>query len=772
VLYSGHIPMSESTRGRLFTVVAFLAVSYAALACLHTVGDFDLGWQLATGRYQFQHHTIPAVEVLSYTAAGTPWHYPPFSASLLYAIYKAFGYAGLTWLCVAASVVLTVYVLERAVPGKNLAVAMLLVLAAPSLAYRLAPRADLFTTVFFGVMLCELWRFHCGQKARLWLLPVVMLLWVNLHPGFIAGLDLLGAYLLMEALELPFAKMRAEAIGRLRRAWPWLAVAAAALLVNPWGGAAFRQAQQLTRIDPSLPPVGESTSVRLSWHLARQALDVRDPDSSFCWLLGIAAVALLLALRRRHYGAGLILGLAMVSAIQRLRYQGLFSIVVTVIGGTLLAEAGAEIAERLRARTRDGESRGRAWSVVECSSVALMVALGAVTVLRIADLVTNRYYVVSSSITSFGAGESGWFPERAAAFIEAERLPGNIFQPINIGGFSAFRLGPGYPNYIDGRFDHLAPEIFKEEDMLLQRSPDSPEWRQIAERRNINVILLSLPRQGFGGLNLNAYCSASAWRPIYLDDVSMVLLRRTPQNQPWVDRLEVNCQSAPLRPPANATKIESYNYLANSGAVLYVLARDAEAERAWRGALELEPDDPNIHLFLAQLYQQEQKPAEAEREFRAALRGRESMAAWYGLGRLLAMQHRYAEAEQAIAKAIPMAPVPVNQYKALAQVQLRLNKTGPALANLLEAERIGPTAQDGSPSACEFRAQVAEGRAEAARQAGELGHALEYQQKAVRQTPQQASRWRKLAELANSAGQTGLARDAMQRALSLEAAPK
>lgn len=755
--------MNQPLHRRLWLLLAIVAVLYAALACLHTVGDFDIGWQLATGRYQVQHRTLPSVEVLSYTAAGTPWHYPPFSATILYAIFRAFGYPGLTWLCVFAAVLLTAYVLRRAVPGQNLAVAALLLLAVPSLSYRLAPRADLFTMLFFAVILAELWRFHREQPARLWLIPVVMFLWVNLHPGFISGLSLLAAYVLIEALELPFSVLRPAALRRLTRSWPWLTAGAAATLLNPWGIAAFRQAHQLTKIDPTLPPVGESTSVLLSWHLVAQAFQLRDPDSSFSWLLAIAAVGLLLALRRRQLGSALLLGVSMVGAIQRLRYQGLFSIVVTVIAGTLLAEEFAAIAPRFRPRL---------YAALRGSAIALAAVLCAVTALRAADLVSNRYYVVSSSITSFGAGESVWFPERASAFIEAEKLPGDIFQPINIGGFTAFRLGPNYPNYIDGRFDHLAPEIFKEEDSLLRLSPDSPEWQQIAARRNINLILLSFPRQGFGGFDLNAYCSASTWRPVYLDDVSLVLIRRTPQNQPWLDRLEINCRTAPLTPPPHATRIETYNFLANSGAVLYVLSRDAEAEAAWRNALQLEPDDPNIHLFLAQLYEQQQRPADAEREFRAALSRRESMVAWYGLGRLLAVQHRYPEAERAIANAIPLASAPFNQYKALAQVQLRLNEPAQALANLLASERVGPPSTDSSPSACEFRAQLAEGRAEATRQSGDLRRALELQQEAVRQTPQSPARWTKLAELANSAGQSSLATDASHHARSLASAPR
>jgi len=61
-----------------------IALAYAFLAGLHTVADFDLGWQLATGRYILQHHLIPSTEVFSYTAHGNPWLYPPFSGVIFY----------------------------------------------------------------------------------------------------------------------------------------------------------------------------------------------------------------------------------------------------------------------------------------------------------------------------------------------------------------------------------------------------------------------------------------------------------------------------------------------------------------------------------------------------------------------------------------------------------------------------------------------------------------------------------------------------------------
>ena len=47
-----------------------LALVYAFLAGFRTVADFDLGWQLATGRYVLDHKLIPRTDVFSYTAQG------------------------------------------------------------------------------------------------------------------------------------------------------------------------------------------------------------------------------------------------------------------------------------------------------------------------------------------------------------------------------------------------------------------------------------------------------------------------------------------------------------------------------------------------------------------------------------------------------------------------------------------------------------------------------------------------------------------------------
>src|ERR1700728_5041704 len=62
--------------GTLYACLVLLTLGYALLAGLKTVVDFDLGWQMATGRYLVAHHTISRTELFSYTAPASEWIYP------------------------------------------------------------------------------------------------------------------------------------------------------------------------------------------------------------------------------------------------------------------------------------------------------------------------------------------------------------------------------------------------------------------------------------------------------------------------------------------------------------------------------------------------------------------------------------------------------------------------------------------------------------------------------------------------------------------------
>jgi tetratricopeptide (TPR) repeat protein len=767
----------EKTYHVVRSIFILLVLLSALCAGLHTVADYDMGWQLATGRYVVQHHQIPRTDVLSFSSAGKAWAYPPFAGVLLYLTYCAFGYAGLSWFCALACLAVVAYLVRRGDTGS----AVLAMLAVQSIAARTAPRADLFSTVFFALFLGELWAYHRGEGSRPWLLPVVMLFWVNLHPGFIAGLGAIGAYLLVEVSDLLFAERRQAVLLRLRKVWPWLAASGVATLVNPWGPRIYVASLTLSGLAAptqgrlnSNSFIGEFQGVPISRSLLYQLLDVRHMENGLTWLLLVAVILVGLFLWKRQLGAAIIALVALYSGLAHARYMGLFVITIATLGGPSLSELG--IISSNGSSTAETKKTTRVLvRVPEGMAILVTLVFCGVTLLHIADFVSSRTYVVFNADWRFGAGESSWFPGRAAAFIRREQLPGNIFEEYALGGYAAWALGPQYPDFIDGRGDRLSPDLVVEQRKLYSEDPDSQLWQTEADRWNLNVLLVAT--SGFRGLQKMdpfAFCQSATWRPVYMDDVSLVFLRNTPQNRPWIDRLQGDCRTQQLTPPTAASRPALYDFYLNSGALFFELQRDQESEQSLRRASALYPEDPNVHLLLASLFQRQQRYREAEQEYRASLALNQNSGALYSLGLLYANEGRNVEAVEAIEHAAEESTGPLDMYMTLGKLQIAQNHPEQALAAFAEAEKHSPYRNGGESLAPELYAEIAEGNSEAHRLLGHWPEAIAFQQEATRRTPLVVSRWNRLADLYEATGQMRLAAEARQRggALQVPSAPR
>src|SRR5215467_6743883 len=146
--------MQDTRRDWVRVALIVIALVYALLAGLRTVSETDLGWQMAAGRYIVQHHQIPSTALHTYTVPGARWVYPPLGEVLFYLCFLVGGYAALSWLNAIACAGTVALLTWR---GSS-ATAALAIVAVPAIAFRTAPRADLFTTVLFPAVLVLLWR--------------------------------------------------------------------------------------------------------------------------------------------------------------------------------------------------------------------------------------------------------------------------------------------------------------------------------------------------------------------------------------------------------------------------------------------------------------------------------------------------------------------------------------------------------------------------------------------------------------------------------------
>jgi tetratricopeptide (TPR) repeat protein len=733
-------------------VLIATVVAYAFLAGLHTVGDFDAGWQMATGRYVVEHHSIPSTDVLSYTAHGQPWIYPIFSGVALYLVFAKLGWAGLSWLC-ALVAAFVVWMITR---KRELATVALAILAVPLIADRATPRADLFTLMLLPAFLMGLIGARESAKPVFWAAPVLMVVWVNTHPGFIFGLALLVWYVAAEIVDREFT--------RLRKNLPWVLATFAAVLLNPWGigvlaqwGAIFFSASRPHAANAMQMEafIGEFSPTRFSWMSLLGTAGLLQAVATAFIVFGAVGVVLLLW-RRRFAEVLLLLG-ATYGAFRYLRFQALAAIVIVIVLGRALDELLAH--DHVGVSPRTGGVKA-----------AVSVACIALAIIFAAQFVSDRYYVMSSSTSQFGTGLSWWFPERAAEFMKREKIPGQLFHEYNVGGFVALRFAPEYPDYIDGRGGPFGSKLFLEQGRLLREAADSTAWQELADRRGVNALLFSLGRfGGLGSVDVAGFCRSQNWRPVYLDDVSIVLLRNTSQNRPLIDRLEVDCaKHAFAHPKGNLTFM--FNKASNTAALLYVLGRDQEAFAELRDAESMFPYDPNVHLTRGQLLQSEGRTREAEAEFRQALSRKQTDTAWMALGGMLASEGRLSEAREAFREAARLSPHPQNAYKSIGQLSNAMNDPDEALKSFDRAEVESPYKGGAELLGTEFLALLDQGRAEAWRLKGDPAKATDFQERAVRRTPTSQKRWVDLAKLYGAAGRPKEAEEAMNRARALSPA--
>jgi tetratricopeptide (TPR) repeat protein len=682
-----------------------LGLLYAFAAGLRTLGDFDLGWQLATGRWIVQHRQIPFTDIFSYTASGTDWIYPVLSQILLYLSYVIGGYGLLSWLGAVACVGTIALMLRRS----SVTAVILAIMSVPLIAACTPPRTEMFTAVLFAAYVSLLWHYHESGEGPLWLLPVLMCLWVNLHLGFIAGLAICGAFVLMELEDAIAPSRRSGALLRLKKAAPWLIATLAATIVNPWGWRIYVAIERQGSIAQTHSMwIWEWQGLRLTPAALAKALAWRDPDSAVLWLIFAASIAVLVALAKRNFVPAFLLASAIYLVIHAIRMEACFATITVVVGGTILSQALSSLHNNKVATRFEMSARSKAFA-----AMTLVVAIAGFVGVRSFDLITNRFYLSTPfAISTFGAGQCWWQPEQAAAFVLKEQAPRNLFNDFNSGGFVVWKLFPGYPDYIDGRSVPFGGSLLLRNSSLLEQSLDSAAWSSEADTRGINTLLLSMDFEaGIALRSLGSYCDAQRWRPVFLDAFGAVFLRVVPETTDLVHRLQIDCKTVQFAdPPATASGPEQFRYLLNVGTILVVLDRNDEAMQHLEKAERIFSDNAFLHYAKGIALGNMGLANDSERELVVSVKLGSTDDAPVALARIYDQEGRYTEEAQILKNAADRSNRSHWLYLMLGNVELRLGRADLALAAFQKAERESPFRGEAYLLGTEFRLQIEAGR--------------------------------------------------------------
>ena len=446
--------------------------------------DGDTGWHIRTGEWILAHRAVPTVDLFSFTKSAQPWFAWEWAWDVAFAaIHGAAGLGGVAFITtlILGLFTLLVYRLSLRVSQNNLmSIAVTALVAGVSSIHWLA-RPHLVSWLFVLVFLNAIESARAGERKSLYLLPVLMVLWVNLHGGFIAGILILGCYAVGESLtsllsatgfettESGTHKWRA-AWQRSAPYWNTLLLCSAATLANPYGWRLHQHIFTYLTDSELLDKIQEFQSI--SFHAG--------PAVWFETMLLLAAFVVFGRLQQRQLAPVLLLCLWAHFALLSARHIPIFMIVAAPFAAELLSSA-----------------------IQKASQISLLSSVAETLAdigkdLRAIEL-TPRLHLASAAglliiAGLFAAGQMPFaaqfnadaFPIQAIPLLE-RHAGSRVFTTDQWADYLLYRLYPAQRVFFDGRSDFYGNDFVKVNQRIASAEHD---WKLLLERYAINLVVL------------------------------------------------------------------------------------------------------------------------------------------------------------------------------------------------------------------------------------------------------------------------------------------
>jgi hypothetical protein len=490
-----------------FTIAIFLTMLIAAI---QPVTDPDFWWHVTTGNWILSHHAVPRHDLYTFTVPDHRWiTHEWLSEVLLSALYAAgrLPLVSLVFGLVTAAGFLLVYLsIDRRVNFVIAGLTLALGVAAANPIW--GPRIQMITFALSALTYLWVKRFCEGNSRALYFLPAVMLVWVNLHAGFVLGYAILGVALLVEGLRYLLRRPGAMPLPRLRAMIAVLAASVAVAIVNPNGWDIYLYPFQ-TGGSP------EQQRLIVEWFSPNFQMSQIWAFGAMIFLI-IAGLALSRRIEPRQFLL-MLLGLGLtLHSVRNLSFFMLVSV-------PALADYAQQARERLSLRW--------GWRVPKTTPVTfaanLLLILLLLAVVAVASVPSLRQRVDGKLVARD-------FPIKAADFLVQHPAPGHMLNVYGWGGYLIFRLHdqtPPQPVFIFGDAALDGDQLLRDYDHLQSLGTDQAK---LFEHYQINWVIFHSSDPIITELRqIHNAPGQVGWFELGTFDKATVMMRDTPENRAY-----------------------------------------------------------------------------------------------------------------------------------------------------------------------------------------------------------------------------------------------
>ena len=454
--------------------------------------DGDLGRHITIGNYILTNKTIPTSDLFSHTLTGETLVPHEWLAQVLFsAANSLLGLSGvvlLTVLLIATTFTLTYHEIVRRSTFRLVALFVSLWAAMASSLHWLA-RPHIFTFLFLALWTYQLEHVVEKKNNRIWIFPLLMLIWVNTHGAFIAGFVVLGAY----AAEWLWDFLHHRANNEIGRSLFMIGISSFVVtFINPSGthlwATSVGYIGNKYLVDHTIEYMTPDFHLAATWPFLFMVV-------FFLFLLGQGAK---LKLRESILLAGWT-AMALYSA----RNIPLFAIVTAPILGTLIQSSACKIPFLVKQDEGllkiESQLRGILFPVI---SILLLTFAFTRDLKLDAEQLGNHY-------------DPTVFPVNAVNWLDENPQQGNVFNYFTWGGYLLYREWPEIHVFIDGQTDFYGEALTREYEQVVSVSNG---WESVFEKYNIEWVIIK-DNSPLAQILESEY----HWQVLYQDNTAVIL---------------------------------------------------------------------------------------------------------------------------------------------------------------------------------------------------------------------------------------------------------
>jgi len=470
-------------------VISYLFLSFTGIP----LWDPDFWWHMKTGEYIITQKTLPQNDPFSGSSHGrnrlreevilkSYW----LAQVVFYTAWDSFGIKGIILLrsIILASTLLIIYINLKQ-DTNPLLLSVSLFLTGKVLLYFTGERPQMFAFPIVCMLTSLIEGYRKKRRRWFYFLPLLMLLWANLHGSYILGDALLLILIIVELIKYSSGKseFNKKEISR------FLLINILAMgfsLINPVSYKTFLLYQSLHSEIISKGAIEHMPLIKIALIYKRYFI--------YFWLISLFILICILLERQRGFNAWHLITIAtFILSLWGARYMVFFAIIAPVL---------------LKG------SNPRLFNNKKVSSLLYLILI-CIILVETAKGKPFNFSVIDT------------YPHRAVESIKWYNPRANIFNYLDWGGYLIANLPTGKV-FIDGRL--LDEDRYASYSLIIEgvEVGERKEWRGLLDANSIDTVLLPLidPNTGQPIRLIQLLLKDESWSVIYNDDLAIVFTKR------------------------------------------------------------------------------------------------------------------------------------------------------------------------------------------------------------------------------------------------------